>query len=92
MKSVRVIWRDAHACTETWCDPADIEQDPYIVDSVGWLVPDGKPDHLVLAQSLTAAGLIDHVLAIPLEMVVSTTFIGLVDWHSEHLVPTTTEM
>ncbi len=68
---VRVWWRDAHAATETWTDPAEIDDEPCIVLSVGFLLSEVKPGHLVLAQSqILDHGDVDHVLAIPTAMVV----------------------
>lgn len=67
---MRVWWHDAHAATEGWTPPADIDQEPYTVASVGFLLSDSKPGHVVLAQSMIADhGDVDHVLAIPLAMV-----------------------
>ncbi len=70
MKLVRLLWRDAHACAETWCDPGDLDPEPVVVDSVGWLIESGKPDHVVICQSLADTGMVDHVLAVPAGMVV----------------------
>jgi hypothetical protein len=73
MKLVRVLWRDAHACAETWADPSALDPEPLVVDTVGWLIEDGKPEHLVVCQSLADSGMVDHVLAIPAGMVVRVT-------------------
>lgn len=70
MKLVRVIWRDAHSIGETWADPADLDADPMVVDTIGWLIEGGKPEHVVVCQSLADSGMVDHVLAIPQGMVV----------------------
>lgn len=71
MKIVRVVWHDAHDQSETWIDPESIDADPYIVTSVGHLITDRKPAHIVLAQSASADGALDNVLAIPLGMIQS---------------------
>ena len=65
MKLVRLLWQDAHACAETWCDPGALDPEP-----VGWLIEGGKPDHVVICQSLADTGMVDHVLAVPAGMVV----------------------
>jgi hypothetical protein len=36
---VLVVWHDAHSHTE-WCDITDIGDEPYVVNTVGWLLPD----------------------------------------------------
>lgn len=69
MKAVKVVWHDAHDQSETWIDPSDIDSEPYAVTSVGFLIPDRKPAHVVIAQSASADGSLDNVLAIPLGMV-----------------------
>jgi hypothetical protein len=65
---VLVVWHDAHSVADTWIDVADIDCEPAVVESVGFLLPDAKPKHIVLAQSLTGDEC-DHILAVPVEMV-----------------------
>ena len=65
---VLVVWHDAHSVADTWIDVADIDVEPAVVESVGFLLPDAKPKHIVLAQSLTGDEC-DHILAVPVEMV-----------------------
>ena len=69
MKPVKVVWHDAHAEGGGWMCPADIDPDAYSVVTVGWLLDDAKPDHVVVAQSHGCDGQVDHVLAIPVDMV-----------------------
>lgn len=65
---VYVKWHDAHAVAPSWVAFDDIVDEPAIVESVGWLVPDLISGHIVLAQSVLAdEG--DHILAIPVGMV-----------------------
>jgi len=74
-------WVDAAADTAGgWVTPADLEQRPYVVRSVGFLIPTadgGKPGHVTLAQSVGAhqgdendPDAYDHVLHVPAGMVV----------------------
>lgn len=42
-----------------------------MIDSVGFLVPDAKADHVVIAQSHDDLTHVDSVLAIPVAMVQS---------------------
>lgn len=72
---VLVEWHDAHASSQ-WMDRADIDQDPFVVRSVGWLIADGKPGHVVIAQSLGSDAQIDGVLCIPVGMVQRTVVLG----------------
>ena len=69
---VIVVWHDAHSHTAGWEDVADIDDAPCVVETVGWLIPDAKQGHLVIAQSWIAdSETIDSVLSIPVGMVQS---------------------
>jgi hypothetical protein len=70
---IYVTWRDAHAGTTTWTNPRDIDPEPCIVRTSGFLMAEsdgGKKDHLTIFQSITPDGDVDHVLHIPVGMVV----------------------
>ena len=67
-----VTWTDAHAATETWTPLSDIDQDPCMVLSCGFLLAveqGGKPDHVTIYQSKTESDDVDGVLCIPVAMV-----------------------
>lgn len=66
---VMVTWHDAHSIDGGWSEISDIEDSPVEVESLGWLLPDRKKDHIVLAQSITNDESIDSVLCIPVAMV-----------------------
>ena len=66
---VMVTWHDAHA-ESTWMSVNEIDDEPFVVETVGWLIPDSKPNHLVVGQSIGLDDAIDGVLSIPLGMVV----------------------
>jgi hypothetical protein len=66
---VMVVWHDAHSLEGGWSEISDIEDSPIIVESLGWLLPNLKADHIVLAQSMTNDESIDSVLCIPVAMV-----------------------
>ena len=68
---VEIIWHDAHSIGDTWM-PLPVDTDPCIVCSIGWLLPDAKPDYVVIAQSFTNEEMNDHVLAIPVGMIKET--------------------
>lgn len=76
---VLVVWRDAHADRSgSWLDLEDIDDEPYIVHSAGFLLRDVKKNHVSIAQSLGADdGVVDHVLHVPKEMVIAVTSIEL---------------
>jgi len=63
---------DAHAATETWTALDNIDQDPCMVLSCGFLLAveqGGKPDHVTIYQSKTDSDDVDGVLCIPVAMV-----------------------
>jgi hypothetical protein len=69
---VLVTWMDAHAATSTWTPIGDIDQDPCIVTSCGFLLAveqGGKPDHVTIYQSKTDSDDVDGVLCVPVAMV-----------------------
>ena len=68
-KFCEVTWHDAHA-ESSWQQVRDIDADPYVVKTAGWLLQGVKPDHVVIAQSIGSDENIDGVLCIPVAMVV----------------------
>ena len=68
---VCVTWHDAHAEELGWCERDEIDAEPCVVRTLGFLIPDAKPDHVVVAQSLAADGDFYGVFAIPTGMVQS---------------------
>jgi hypothetical protein len=66
---VRVVWHDAHGATSGWTHHGDIDPAPAEIQTVGWLVPNVKPGHLVVVQSIDPHGNVDNAIAIPTSMV-----------------------
>ena len=75
MRVVVVVWRDAHADGGgSWLSVEDIEDAPYVVESVGFVLEGDKSGHLSICQSLgDDDGVVDHVLHIPDGMIVRVT-------------------
>jgi hypothetical protein len=72
VSAVLVTWHDAHSGSESWVNIKDLDLEPAIVQTVGFLLPTGdggKPDHLTIYQSRNEDN-IDHVLHIPVKMIV----------------------
>jgi len=68
---VLVTWHDAHSGAESWINIKDLDSEPAVVESVGFLLNEdngGKPHHLTLFQSRMEDS-VDHVLHIPVGMV-----------------------
>jgi len=68
---VLVTWHDAHSGAESWINIKELDSDPAVVESVGFLLNEdngGKPHHLTLFQSRMEDS-VDHVLHIPVGMV-----------------------
>jgi len=75
---VCVTWHDAHADSR-WIEVTEIDNEPYLVTSIGYIVTKAKKGHVSLAQSFGADGFVDSVLHIPRGMVVSSTIITPAD-------------
>lgn len=75
LSAVVVTWHDAFSEFESWTAVSDIDDEPCIVRTVGFLLPGVKADHVVVAQSFYVNGddeyEVDSVLAIPVGMVQS---------------------
>ena len=69
-----VVWHDAHALT-SWVDFDDIDLEPCVVETIGWLLPEAKKGHVVVAQSITNEDGLDNVLCIPVGMIQSVRVI-----------------
>lgn len=71
MRLAVVLWRDAHADGDSWISVEDIEDCPYVVESVGFVLEAVKSGHISLCQSLADDdGVVDHVLHVPNEMII----------------------
>lgn len=65
-----VEWRDAYSYNEQWKAVDEIDQEPIIVQSVGFLMPDAKEGYVVIAQSDDGEGELDGFLFVPSGMVI----------------------
>lgn len=75
-----VTWYDAHADSPgSWTTLQDIDPDPYLVTTVGVILPDcTKQGHVSVAQSI-GQGSIDGIIHIPEKMVSEITILGTLD-------------
>ena len=73
---VKVSWNDAHSISHSWIDIDDIIDEPWIVETVGWILPEVKKDHLVIAQSHIGHESYDNIIAIPKAMVVKVSILN----------------
>ena len=80
-----IVWHDAHADTNTWIEKDGIDEQPCVVVSCVILLPDAKPNHVVLVQSLNSYEQVDCVLSIPVAMVQSMRVLGSGLDAAEHL-------
>lgn len=72
---VLVVWLDAHAEGEGWNGLADVDVEPCRVKTIGWLIPDAKPGHVAIAQSVAMDGDCYHLFCVPVGMVESLTIL-----------------
>ena len=86
MTAVLVTWHDAHSGSESWVNIKDLDLDPAVVQTVGFLLATsdgGKPDHVTIYQSRNEDN-IDHVLHIPVKMVVGIKVLMDLEINSEN--------
>ena len=76
-----VRWIDAYSDTNSWITADDIDQDACETTTVGILLTGAKIDHITIAQSVNAFGLIDSVLFIPVGMVRGMRLLAMTDPH-----------
>jgi hypothetical protein len=72
LRLVYIVWHDAHSNTETWTALSDLDDEPCVVHTVGFLLAAQKTDHIVVAQSYyndDSGREVDAVLCIPVGMV-----------------------
>jgi hypothetical protein len=72
VSAVLITWHDAHSGSESWIPITSLDTEPAVVQTVGFLLSTtdgGKPDHVTIYQSRNEDN-IDHVLHIPVKMVV----------------------
>jgi hypothetical protein len=70
-KLVKITWLDAHAVTTGWEPIAELDDEPCVVESVGFLLPGVKAGHHTIAQSVIDSNEeCDHVLSIPSKMII----------------------
>ncbi len=72
---VLVVWHDAHSLNHGWLTVEEIDDEPCEVHTVGYLIPDSKTGHVVVAQSINTNDGIDSVMAIPVAMVQRLTIL-----------------
>ena len=73
---VHIRWLDAHSVGAGWQSVDEIDDEPCVVCSVGFLITGAKTGHVVIAQSVTEDGAIDHILAIPVAMISKVTVLS----------------
>ena len=66
---VIVEWHDAHAASVGWCDADEIDDEPCVVRTVGYLIPDAKRGHVTVAQSIADDDELYGVFCVPAGMV-----------------------
>lgn len=77
-----VVWNDAHEVFSEWSTLEDLEDKQTLCYSLGWVIPDAKEGHVVVAGSIIAgkrgnAEYLGSGVAIPEEMVISITKIKI---------------
>ena len=73
-----VRWSDAHADGNgSWLRLEDLDTEPYVVRSSGFVLNEIKRGHLSIAQSLGSEdGVVDYVLHIPIGMILTIEYLN----------------
>jgi arginase family enzyme len=83
MKTILVIWHDAHADLNHWQHLDEMtDNDAYVVYTVGWELETkrgGKRNHVSVAQSISPDDCVDSVIHIPKRMIVSSVVLHETD-------------
>jgi hypothetical protein len=66
---VIVEWHDAFSPNLGWCDVSEIDDQPCVVRTIGYLVPDAKRGHVTVAQSIADDDEMYGVFCVPAGMV-----------------------
>lgn len=74
--AVKVIWHDAHTLMTSWQALDEIDQDPCVVETIGYLLHNVKTGHVVVAQSINNAEDYDSLICIPDGMVKTIVQLG----------------
>lgn len=63
MVPVIVTWMDAHDDAHNWTPIDQLDTEPRLIQTCGWLLDDVTPDHLTIAQSVdgTSVGSVIHI-------------------------------
>jgi hypothetical protein len=69
--AVKVTWHDAHSLMTSWQEFDEIDQEPCVVETIGYLLHNAKGGHVVVAQSINNAENYDSLICIPEGMVKS---------------------
>lgn len=79
MTLVRIDWLDAHDDAEQWTDPADIDQQPRTVTTVGTLLQygqGGKRRHMSVALSVDSEGFLGKIIHVPRQCVIRVAILA----------------
>lgn len=76
MTPVLVEWLDAFADTQSWMEITEIDDEPCVVFSVGFLIADVKKGHVTIAQSRNSNEHVDSLLHVPVGMVKNVTLLN----------------
>jgi hypothetical protein len=78
-----VSWHDTHGDKDGWLVIGELDHEPCLVHTVGWLIPTpdgGKPDHVTVYQSrIEGTDQVDSVTHIPVGMVVKVKLVSRTD-------------
>ena len=69
MTPVCITWADSHDIGGGWMELDQLDTEPCIVTTVGYLAGGAKAGHVTVVQSIADDGTVRHAFAIPVGMV-----------------------
>ena len=66
---VEVEWTDAQGGPVHWHTTDELDGEPLVCRTRGWLVEHDKPGYLTIAQTVTSNGTLDNTIHIPHAMI-----------------------
>ena len=66
-----IVWRDAYSDQENWSSDDIYSMNDYIVETVGYLIPNDNENYYTLASTVSRDGNYCCIMNIPVNMVIS---------------------
>lgn len=72
-----ILWRDAFSEPDEWLDDSSIDDQDYLVETIGYLIDTPKKNYYTIAASITQDNNFCSVINIPKNMIIRKTLIKI---------------